>query len=283
MAKMLYNGQFIDKEDATISINDRGYQFGDGIYEVIKIYDGSMFTATEHIDRFYRSADEIQLVIPYTKDVLHKMLYDLVEENELETGHIYMQITRGVAPRNHAFPVEVTEPVLIAYTQTAARPLENHRNGVGAIFVEDIRWLRCDIKSLNLLGNVLAKQKAHEAGCYEAIQHRGEVITEGSSSNIYGIKDGVLYTHPTNNFILNGITRQVVMKCCEEINLKVVEEPFTKTQALQMDEIFLSSTTSEITPIIKIDDTVVGIGEPGVYTRKIQQAFEEKVQSLNKI
>ncbi|WP_102691016.1 D-amino-acid transaminase [Rummeliibacillus pycnus] len=280
MTKMLYNDSLIDINDAKLSINDRGFQFGDGIYEVIKVYDGSMFTATEHIDRLYRSADEIRLVIPYTKDVLHKMLYDLVEANELVTGHIYLQITRGVAPRNHAFPTEFTMPTFIAYTQEAKRPINNHRFGVSAIFVEDIRWLRCDIKSLNLLGNVLAKQKAHEAHCYEAIQHRGEIITEGASSNIYGIKDGVLYTHPINNYILNGITRQVVMECCKKIKLPVVEEPFTKEQALQMDEVFLSSTTSEITPIIKIDDTIIQSGEPGKYTRKIQLAFEEKIQQL---
>ncbi|MGG0656293.1 D-amino-acid transaminase [Rummeliibacillus pycnus] len=280
MGKMLINNRLIDKDEVSLSINDRGYQFGDGIYEVIKVYEGSMFTATEHIDRLYRSADEIRLVIPYTKDVLHKMLYDLVEDNKLTSGHVYLQVTRGVAPRNHAFPTELTEPVLIAYTQSADRPVNNHRFGVSTIFVEDIRWLRCDIKSLNLLGNVLAKQQAHEAHCYEAIQHRGEIVTEGSSSNIYGIKDGVLYTHPTNNYILNGITRQVVLKCCQEIGLPVVEEAFTKEQALQMDEVFLSSTTSEITPIIKINDTVIHSGEPGIYTRKIQQAFEEKVQQL---
>ena len=280
MTKMLYNDSLIDIDEAKLSINDRGFQFGDGIYEVIKIYDGSMFTATEHIDRLYRSADEIRLVIPYTKDVLHKMLYDLVEENELVTGHIYLQITRGVAPRNHAFPTNSTMPTFIAYTQEAKRPFNNHQFGVSAIFVEDIRWLRCDIKSLNLLGNVLAKQKAHKSHCYEAIQHRGEIVTEGSSSNIYGIKDGILYTHPVNNYILNGITRQVVMECCKEIELTVVEEAFTKEQALQMDEVFLSSTTSEITPIIKIDDTVIQSGEPGKYTRKIQQAFEGKIQQL---
>lgn len=280
MKKMLFNSDIIDSSQAKISINDRGYQFGDGIYEVIKVYNGNLFTPTEHLDRLYRSADEIQLVIPYTKDVLHKMLYDLVEENELITGHIYLQITRGVSPRNHAFPVELTEPVLIAYTQTGDRPVNNHRKGVSAIFVEDIRWLRCDIKSLNLLGNVLAKQKAHEASCYEAIQHRGEIVTEGSSSNIYGVKNGVLYTHPTNQYILNGITRQVVMKCCKEIGIQVVEKPFTKKELLQMDEVFLSSTTSEITPIIKIDDSMISKGEPGDFTRKIQQAFEEKVQQV---
>lgn len=280
MGKMLFNHDIIDSNQAKISFNDRGYQFGDGIYEVIKVYNGNLFTATEHIDRLYRSADEIRLVIPYTKDVLHKMLYDLVEENELMTGHVYLQITRGVSPRNHAFPVELTEPVLIAYTQTGERPVDNHRKGVRAIFVEDIRWLRCDIKSLNLLGNVLAKQKAHEASCYEAIQHRGEIVTEGSSSNIYGIKNGVLYTHPTNQYILNGITRQVVMKCCEELGIQVVEEPFTKEELLQMDEVFLSSTTSEITPIIKIDDSMIDKGKPGDFTRKIQQAFEEKVQQV---
>lgn len=242
-----------------------------------------MFTPTEHINRLYRSADEIGLIIPYTKDVMHKMLYELVEENELTTGHVYLQITRGVSARKHAFPKGNVEAVLIAYTQIAERPINNHCIGVSAILVEDIRWLRCDIKSLNLLGNVLAKQKAHDANCYEAIQHRGEIVTEGASSNIYGIKNGVLYTHPTGHYILNGITRQVVMNCCEIIGLPVVEKAFTKEELLQMDEVFLSSTTSEITPIIQINDTTIQSGKPGIFTHKLQQVFEEKVQQLTLI
>lgn len=277
MAKILWNDEIINEEEVKIGYEDRGYQFGDGIYEVIKIYNGNVFTATEHIDRLYASADKIQLVIPYTKDVMHKMIHDLIETNEVENGQIYLQVTRGTSPRQHNFPAPAVESVLTAYTKETTRPLTQLENGVKACFVEDIRWLRCDIKSLNLLGNVLAKQEAISKGCYEAIQHRGEIITEGSSSNVYGIKDGVLYTHPVSNLILNGITRKVILDCCDEIGLKVVEEAFTKEQALAMDEIIMSSTNAEVMPIISIDDQLIGSGKRGEWTEKLQQAFEQKI------
>lgn len=279
MTKVLLNNQMVEKEQAFTSIEDRGFQFGDGIYEVIKVYNGSLFTIEEHIERFYRCADELRIVIPYTKDLLHKMLYDLVEENELETGHVYMQITRGVAPRTHFFPDEGANATFVAYTEVAGRPLKNLAQGVKTIFEDDIRWLRCDIKSLNLLGAVLAKQKAHELGCYEAILHRDGTITEGSSSNVYGIKDNILYTHPINNLILNGITRAVLLQCCEEIGLQVVEQPMTTAEALVMDELLLSSTTSEITPIIQVGEQLISEGTPGEWTRKLQAAFEAKIST----
>lgn len=277
MVKILWNDQIIHEEDVKIGFEDRGYQFGDGVYEVIKIYNGDVFTATEHIDRLYESADKIQLVIPYTKDVLHKMLYDLIELNEVKNGQIYLQVTRGTSPRQHNFPTPAVESVLTAYTKETNRPLSQLQTGVKACFVEDMRWLRCDIKSLNLLGNVLAKQEAVSKDCFEAILHRGELITEGSSSNMYGIKNGVLYTHPANNLILNGITRRVIFACCEEIGMPVVEEAFTKQQALEMDEFIMSSTSAEVMPIISIDDQMIGSGTRGQWTEKLQQAFEKKI------
>lgn len=280
MSKIWLNEQLMEQQQATVQIEDRGFQFGDGIYEVIKVYNGNLFTAEQHIDRFYRCADELKIVIPYTKDKMHKMIYELVEENELGTGHVYMQITRGVAPRAHYFPGNNTEATFVAYTTEGARPENNLKNGVKTIFQDDIRWLRCDIKSLNLLGAVLAKQTAHEQGCYEAVLHRDEIVTEGSSSNVFGIKDGVLYTHPINNFILNGITRMVMLECCHEIGLPVVEEAMTKEQFTSMDELLLTSTTSEVTPIIQIDEIVVGDGLPGEWTRKLQQAFEAKIPKM---
>ncbi|MFB5088052.1 D-amino-acid transaminase [Psychrobacillus sp. PGGUH221] len=279
MTKILWNDQIVNEEEVKIGYEDRGYQFGDGIYEVIKIYNGDVFTAKEHIDRLYASADKIQLVIPYTKDVLHKMLYDLIETNEVQNGHIYLQVTRGTSARQHNFPTPAVDSVLTAYTKETSRPHAQLENGVKACFVEDIRWLRCDIKSLNLLGNVLAKQEAVSKDCYEAIQHRGEVITEGSSSNIYGIKDGVLYTHPVSNLILNGITRKVILDCCEEVGLPVVEEAFTKAQALEMDEIIMSSTNAEVMPIVSVDEKPIGNGTRGEWTQKLQQAFEKKIPS----
>ncbi|MCM3720437.1 D-amino-acid transaminase [Solibacillus isronensis] len=277
MSFSLWNDQIVKNEEVLVDKEDRGYQFGDGVYEVVKVYNGELFTATEHIDRFYDSAEKIRITIPYTKDKLHQLLHQLVEANNIDTGHVYFQITRGAGPRNHIFPGDDVKPVITGNAKENLRPLENFEKGVKATFVEDIRWLRCDIKSLNLLGAVLAKQEAYEKGCYEAILHRDEIITEGSSSNIYGVKEGVLYTHPANNLILNGITRQVIIKCAAEIGLTVNEQAMTKEQLLAMDEVIVSSTTSEVTPVIEIDGTVIGNGTPGEWTRKLQAQFETKI------
>lgn len=277
MGYTLWNDKISKDEEVIIDKEDRGYQFGDGVYEVIKVYNGEMFTATEHIDRFYESAQKIRITIPFTKDKLHLLLHQLVEANNLNTGNLYFQISRGAAPRVHYFPGDDVYPVLTGNTKEAKRPFENVEKGVTATFVEDIRWLRNDIKSLNLLGAVLAKQEAHEKGCYEAILHRGETITEGSSSNVLGIKNGVLYTHPANNLILKGITRQVVLACAGEIGLPVKEITFTKSECIQMDELFVTSTTSEITPVIEIDGVKINQGNIGEWTRKLQAQFETKI------
>lgn len=277
MGYTLWNDKIVKDEEVVINKEDRGYQFGDGVYEVIKVYNGEMFTATEHIDRLYASAEKIRMAIPYTKDKLHLLLHELVEKNELKTGHIYFQITRGVAPRTHNFPGDTVKPVITAYTKENPRPLENFEKGVKATFVEDIRWLRCDIKSLNLLGAVLAKQEAYDKGCYEAILHRDNTITEGSSTNVFGIKNDILYTHPANNFILKGITRDVVIQCAEEINLTVKEIAFTTEEALKMDELFVTSTTSEITPVVEVDGKKINGGNVGEWTRKLQKQFETKI------
>jgi D-alanine transaminase len=278
MSWVLWNDQIVKDEEIVISKEDRGYQFGDGVYEVIRIYDGSLFTAKEHIDRLYESADKIKLVIPYTKDEFHKLMYDLTEANEMKTGQVYVQITRGASARQHQFPTDSVDSVITAYTKEVDRPVSQMANGVAAKTVEDVRWLRCDIKSLNLLGNVLAKQEAQEMGCFEALLHRGDVITEGASSNMYGIQNGKLYTHPVTNLILNGITRRLILECCEEIGLPVVEMPMSLEKIYEQDEFFMSSTTAEIMPIIMIDRKQIGTGLPGDWTKKLQVAYEAKIQ-----
>lgn len=280
MSYVLYKDQIMKQDEVVISQEDRGYQLGDGVYEVVKVYDGQFFTAKEHIDRLYASADKISLVIPYTKDVLHKLLHDLVEKNELGTGHVYFQVTRGVAPRNHIFPEPAVEAILTANVTENPRPKANFENGVRVIVAEDIRWSRCDIKSISLLGAVMLKQQAHAAGCYEAILHRDGVVTECSSSNVLAIKDGVLYTHPANNLILNGITRQVILQCANEIGLPIKEEAFRVEDIATMDELIVSSTTSEVTPIVEVDGNKVNGGIVGEWTRKLQQAFNAKVEAL---
>ena len=211
------DGQFTEKDSLNISIDDRGYYFGDGVYEVVKVYDGELYTAEQHFERLFQSASKVKMSVPYSEQQLIDIAKELVKVNDVKTGHIYLQVTRGASPRIHQFPDLAVTPVVTGYAVHNPRPMSNMEDGVAVKTVDDIRWLRCDIKSLNLLANVLAKQEAFESGCAEAILVRDGIVTEGSSSNAFGVKDGVVITHPATNLILNGITRQVVLKLCKEI------------------------------------------------------------------
>ncbi|MGD7044293.1 D-amino-acid transaminase [Jeotgalibacillus proteolyticus] len=277
MAIVLYNDQFVSREECTVDIEDRGYQFGDGVYEVIRIYSGKMFTGKEHITRLFESAEKIRLDLPFTKEELIENLYKLVEKNNLHTGTIYLQVTRGTSARQHQFPLE-GKPVFTAYTKEVARPEAQMNEGVKAIVAEDVRWLRCDIKSLNLLGNLLAKQEAYSQGSFEAILHREGTVTEGSSSNAFIIKNNKLFTHPATNLILNGITRRELIRLCPGIGLEVKEEAFTLDDLLEADEVFIASTTAEIMPIVQIDGKAVGNAAPGEWTQKLQSVFKASIQ-----
>lgn len=274
----ILDGNIIERSEAKVDVEDRGYQFGDGVYEVIRVYNGKMFTATEHLNRFEKSLDSIGITLPYTKEYLTGLLEELIAKNNLQLGTIYMQITRGVAPRNHAFPTENVTPSLVAYTKEVGRPLESLKAGVKTIVTDDIRWLRCDIKSLNLLGNLLAKQKATVEGCFEAIQHRSEEVTEGSSSNIFVVKNGIVSTHQSNNLILKGITKDVILQVCTNNNIVVEERAFTLEELENADEVFLSSTTAEVMPIIEVDRKPVTDGLPGPVTRKLQELLEQEIE-----
>ncbi|AOV07189.1 D-amino-acid transaminase [Sporosarcina ureilytica] len=276
------DGQFTKQDEIKISIDDRGYYFGDGVYEVIKVYGGELFTAEEHISRLTKSAAKINLTMPYSEDQLIGVARELIDRNNLLDGHVYMQVTRGAAVRQHHFPVPAVPAVVTAYTMEGSRPKENMKSGVAVKSVEDIRWLRCDIKSLNLLGSVLAKEEAKAAGCEEAILHRDGIVTEGSSTNMFGVKDGVVRTHPVSNLILEGITRQVVLQLCDELNIPVEEKAFTLAEAFEMDEVFYTSTTAEVMPVITIDGQTIGDGQRGNITKKLQKAFATKIPSLCK-
>lgn len=278
MEYVILNGEIISRQQASIDVEDRGYQFGDGVYEVIRVYNGKMFTAKEHLERLEASAEKIGINLGWTLKELDELFAALIEKNNLETGIVYMQVTRGVSPRNHAYPPAGTAQTLVAYTRDMPRPEANFVSGVKTILTDDIRWLRCDIKSLNLLGNIMAKQKAAEAGCYEAILHRDETVTEGSSSNIAIVKDSSVVTHPANNFILNGITRQVVAKLCEANGIPFIEKEFTLAELESADEVIVLSTISEVTPIVELDGKPVADGKPGPLTRKLQKLFDEEIE-----
>ncbi|MBD3110514.1 D-amino-acid transaminase [Bacillus sp. AGMB 02131] len=278
MGKVFLNGQFIDRTDAKIDIEDRGNVFGDGIYEVVRVYDGKLFTLEKHLQRLMRSAEKIYLRMPYEPEQIKAILMQLVKENDLELGIVYIQVSRGAAVRQHIFPGEDVPVTFFAFTKALKRPDAQMKNGVKAKTAEDIRWLKCDIKSLNLLGNILAKQDAASEGCYEAIFVRDGFVTEGSSSNIHIVKNGKVKTHPANHLILNGISRIVMLEQCEKLNITVEQSPFTENELLQADEAFMTSTTSEITPIVEVNGEKIGNGLVGPTTLKLQQSFESVIK-----
>ena len=180
MNTLFVNGELIHRDKAKVDIEDRGYQFGDGVYEVIRVYNGNTFTMKEHMERLYQSAEKMKLSIPYEVGEFTSIILKLIETNEVKDGIVYLQVTRGVAPRQHHFPARDVKGSVVAYTKDYPVPLKQMEEGVTAKLVEDIRWLRCDIKSLNLLGNLLAKEEAASDGHFEAILHRGDTVTEGS-------------------------------------------------------------------------------------------------------
>ncbi|OCT12141.1 D-amino-acid transaminase [Paenibacillus pectinilyticus] len=268
-----YKNEFVHKNDIHISPDDRGYYFGDGIYEVFRVYQGELYEASAHMQRLERTASEVRIQLPYTSDEIIVILNKLIQQNELIEGTVYLQITRGEAPRAHPFPIQA-KPILLAYCSEVKRPLATIQNGIKAITEPDIRWLRCDLKTLNLLPNVLAKQAALDAGVQEVVLHRDGTVTECSASNIMIIKDAILYTHPANHLILHGITRAVVLRLAHALGIPVKDVAFTTEQLLQADEAFITGTTVEITPLIQIDGQAIGSGTPGPLTAKLQTEFE---------
>lgn len=279
MTKVLINEKLVDEQDANVPYNDRGYVFGDGIYEYIRVYDNNVFTAKEHFERLLRSAKEIGLELKYNVDELTELVQELLSTNGIVNGGVYIQVTRGAAPRDHAFPTPSVEANIMAFTKSYDRPYKLLEEGINAITTEDIRWLRCDIKSLNLLGNVLAKEYATKYNAQEAIQHRGDIVTEGSSSNVYAIKNGEIYTHPVNNYILNGITRMVIKSVAEEKDIPFNEEVFTLDFLKNADEIIVSSTSIEVMPVVKLNGEIVGDGEVGSITKSLQEGFNRYIDT----
>lgn len=274
----LIDGRIVDLAEPLISMEDRGYQFGDGIYEVTSVFDGKPFMLEEHLDRLFASAEKIKMKIPYTKEELIGFHELMLKESGIKNTGIYLQITRGAAPRKHNFPADAKPVLTMAIRPSDPAGPEKREKGIEALLVDDIRWLRCDIKTLNLLGNVLAKQEAYEAGKGEAIQHRDGIVTEGSSTNFYVIKNGVVHTHPANHLILGGITRMAVLDLCRDNGIEVIEEPFTVEFMQEADEAFITGTTTEVMPVTKVSETIIGDGKRGPVTKQLQDLYTEKIK-----
>lgn len=273
---ILTQKEFAHRDSLTYPYEERGLQFGDGVYEVIRVYEGRCYLLEEHVQRLFRSAKAIKLSLDYTEEELTHLLLTLVEENNVQNdAKIYLQVTRGSATRDHVFPEGDIEPNLYAYIEDLPRNLEGLTNGVPVITERDTRWENCYIKSLNLLPNVLAKQAAKEQGCFEAILHKDGIVTEGSSANVYLVKDGKIFTFPTTKRILHGCVRMRVEQFAEELSIPFIEESFTLEDIPVADELFLTSSTAEIMPIVQVDGQQINDGRPGPITRKLQTAYEQ--------
>lgn len=280
--KVLWDDKIVERNEVEIDMEDRGYQFGDGLYEVIRAYNGTFFTADEHIDRLFTGAKKIDLVLPFTKSELKEHLYKLMKANEIETGNIYFQVTRGIAiPRDHSYPDPTKVPaVFTASTTKVPRDQAKMDRGISVITLPDMRWLHCDIKSISLLGNVMAKHEAHKVGAEEAIQHRDGIVTEGASTNMWMVKDDVIYTHPDGNLVLPGITKIVLLDVARKAGIPVKEEAFTLEQLKNADEVFSSSTTIEAMPIVEIDGVKVNNGKRGPVVKQLQDLYVKAVEDV---
>ncbi|MFC4324267.1 D-amino-acid transaminase [Litchfieldia salsa] len=268
-----FNGEFIDINKAVIPIDERGHQFGDGVYEVVKTYHSVPLLLDEHLERFEKSATAIHIRLPYKKAELKSIIVEGIERAGLENAEVYFQVTRGIAPRNHLFP---DVPPSFTLTVKPARKIaeRNYESGVQTIIVEDDRWAKCHIKSLNLLPNILAKQNAVNSGNFEAIYEKDGFIAEGTSSNVFVVKNAVLYTTPLTSNILPGITREAILQIAKEEGIESKEERFTKDFLMNADEAFISSTSVEVLPIRTVDGQIIGSGNPGEMTKKLHQLFK---------
>jgi D-alanine transaminase len=274
------NGQFLPREQATISVDDRGFLFGDSLYEVIRSYRGLLFEKEAHLRRLQNGLHALQIEVPEFEHLL-EIATQLLQKNHLSEGEatIYIQITRGAArPRKHAFPMPPVSPTVYVATNPFQPKLSWAEKGLAAITVPDLRWQRCDLKTTNLLPNVLANQRAQESGADEAIFVRDGIVVEASHSNVFAMIDGVVTTHPATPILLPGITRQVVLELCRALTLPWQESAFTVRELEKAGEVFITLTSGEVTPIVNIDQRDVGNGKPGVMTRRLQEAFHEYVQ-----
>ena len=271
-----FNNRFLPKEEIRISPDDRGFLFGDGVYEVIRAYSGKLFQADAHLMRLERSLRELKITGVDVAN-LQQIAKTLLERNDLRTGDatVYLQVTRGAAPRKHSFPDKDTPPTVYLSASAFQPPLQKIENGVKVILLPGIRWTRCDIKSVSLVANVLANQQAKEQGAEEAVFVRDGTITEGTHSNFCGVFGGELVTHPADNYILAGITREVVLNLCRGLGIAVRERPVAEKDLPRADELIMLGTTTEVMPIVQMNDRQIGDGKPGPVTRRLQKAFRE--------
>jgi len=271
------NGQFLPRSAATISVEDRGFVFGDGVYEVWRVVNSRLFESERHLARLEFGLRELRIdrAEPLSVSAIEQIADRLLRESSLTSGEatFYVEITRGAAPRAHQFPPATTPATMYATVNRLVPPEELRSRGASAITIPDIRWLRCDIKTIQLLPNVFAKQAAAERGAVDALMIRDGVVTEGSHTNVVGVLDGTIRTHPTNHLILPGITRAIVLDLARQLGVPVSEEPIAESDIPRLEELFLVGTTTDVMPIVRVDGRAVSNGEPGPITTRLVKEF----------
>jgi D-alanine transaminase len=275
MASIAYlNGQYLPLDEARVSVLDRGFLFADGIYEVSAVLDGHLVDNASHLARFERSLGEISLPLPTSMDGIEEIEKELVARNEVREGVVYMQVTRGVAPRDFGFPKDVP-PTLLMFTQSKSIvDAPAAKEGIAVKTLADIRWARRDIKSIALLAQVLAKQAAVEAGCQEAWMVEDGFVTEGGSSSAFIVTaDNVLVTRPNSQALLPGCTRKAVLALAAEKGVRLEERAFTVAEALSAAEAFITSASSFVMPVVSIDGQAIASGGPGPLTRRLREIY----------
>jgi D-alanine transaminase len=273
------NGEFLPIREARIPIEDRGYQFADAVYEFIASYKGRLFRLEDHLDRLERSMQGLAFP-PLERSDLREAILDLFARAAIERAAIYIQISRGVAPRDHAFPQDVDPQVIMTIKPVTEKPAELRKNGAKAITVEDLRWGRCDLKTVQLLPNVLAVQQAVEKGVFDAIFVSAEgIVREATSSNLFIVVGGRLHTHPLTPRILPGITRRVVTELCADMEIGLVERFFKIEELYAADEAFLTGTITEVLPIVEVDGRMIGSGRVGPVTAQLYAALRDRAEA----
>lgn len=277
------NGQYLSHDEIKISPDERGFLFADGIYEVVRWYGGFFFDMESHINRLKRSLKEINISWG-DADNLVSVATELIHRNELGDccANVYIQITRGAAKRSHCFPVPPVPPTVYATANRHKTDTRNWEKGIGVSLTPDIRWSRCDIKSIALLPNILAYQKSLDEGNQEAIFVRDGMLTEATHSNVFFVRDETVFTHPESGYILSGITRKNIIRLAEKNNIPLKEESITEDMLPYIQEAFIANTSGEITPVIKIGDLLIGDGVPGRVTVRLQNLFRDEVTAFAK-
>ena len=275
------NGSYLDHKEAAVSVSDRGFVFGDGIYEVTRVVNGRFFKEKEHLERLEEGLAGLKINLEESrKKEIPEISRELLKRNGHTEGEaaVYLQITRGSAwPRTHTFPDPEVPPTLYIATSPFTPHTKLHESGVDAITISDVRWARCYLKTVNLLPNTLAKQQAEDAGVNSAVMIRDGMVTESPNANIFGVKDGALYTYPATNYILNGITRRTVLEIADERGIPVHFTPVSEQELFELDELFFSGTTTDIQPVTVLDGKNIGTGKPGPVVRQIQEGYRERL------